>query len=324
MSQETETPRETPIHLHVATTDPEVANEALQQIYSSARMGRVTDESSFLYRQDVLGDADLHLGRLTFRGSIAGRMVLDEAFSVVLPRAGGVDWSIDGRTGTGLGVFLLQPGQEYYGEVDQLLVDSVSIGLPTLRETARTVHGDETLEVAFHDPRPRSPADERYWRSTLAFVQQALADPEVASVPLLRADLRRRMSVATLEAFAFAGEPGDRRASAAGQQAAYRRAVEFLHAAASTPITVEDVARHAEVSTVELTRAFRSHAGTTPGAYLRELRLVAAHDDLVQGDPARGDTVRGIALRWGMAHPGDFARRHRQAYGENPATTLRR
>ncbi|GAA1763412.1 helix-turn-helix transcriptional regulator [Kocuria aegyptia] len=324
MPHETQTPPETPLHLHVATTDPEVANEALQQIYTSARMGTVEDRSSFLYRQDVRGDPDLNLGRLTFRGSIAGRMVLDEIFSVVLPRAGGVDWSIDGRMGTGLGVFLLQPEQEYYGEVDQLLVDSVNIGRDTLQETARTVYGDETLEVAFHDPRPRSPARERHWRSTFAFVQQVLADPEVASVPLLRADLRRRMSVATLEAFAFTGEPGARRASTAGQHTAYRRAVEFLHAAASSPITVENVARHAEVSTVELNRAFRSHAGTTPAAYLRELRLVAAHDDLVLGDPARGDTVRSIALRWGMAHPGEFARRHRQAYGENPSTTLRR
>ncbi|MFF0991309.1 helix-turn-helix transcriptional regulator [Kocuria nitroreducens] len=324
MHQKTETAPETPIHLHVATTDPEVANEALQQIYTSARMGTVADESSFLYRQDVLGDPDLNLGRLTFRGSIAGRMVLDEVFSVVLPRAGGVDWSIDGRTGTGLGVFLLQPGQEYYGEVDQLLVDSVNIGLSTMQRTARTVYGDETLEVSFHDPRPRSPARERHWRSTFTFVQQVLAQPEVASVPLLRADLRRQMAVATLETFSFAGDPGVRRTSAAGQHSAYRRAVEFLHGAVSSPITVEDVARHAGTSTVELSRAFRSHAGTTPGAYLRELRLVAAHDDLVQGDPSRGDTVRGIALRWGMAHPGDFARRHRQAYGENPAATLRR
>ena len=324
MPQETERAPGTPIHLHMATTDPEVANEALQQIYTSARMGTITDESSFLYRQDVLGDADLQLGRLTFRGSIAGRMVLDDMFSVVVPRAGGVDWSIDGRRGSGLGVFLLQPGQEYCGAVDQLLVDSVTIDRSTLRETARTVHGDETLEVAFHGPRPHSPARERHWRSTFAFAQQVLADPEVASLPLLRADLRRRMSVATLEAFALVGEPGTRSTSAAGQHAAYRRAVEFLHDAVAAPITVEDVARHAGVSTVELVRAFRSHAGTTPGAYLRELRLVAAHDDLVRGDPARGDTVRGIARRWGMTHTGDFARRHRQAYGENPAATLRR
>ncbi|MFE7628845.1 helix-turn-helix transcriptional regulator [Kocuria sp. NPDC057446] len=314
-----------PLHRHVATTsDPEVANEALRQIYARARMGTVADESSFRYRQEVLGDADLSLGRLDFRGSIAGRMVLEESFSVVLPRAGGVDWSIDGRTGTGLGVFLLQPGQEYYGEVDRLLVDSLTVARSTLRETARTAYGEAFPEVAFHDPRPRSPARERHWRSTFAFVQQALGDPEVASVPLLRADLLRRMSVATLEAFALVGEPGTRSTSAAGQHAAYRRAVDFLHDAVAAPITVEDVARHAGTSTVELTRAFRAHAGTTPGAYLRELRLVAAHDDLVRADPAGGDTVRGIALRWGMAHPGDFARRHRRAYGENPSTTLRR
>lgn len=314
----------TPIHLHVATTDPEVANEALRQVYTGARMGTVAEGSSFLYRQDVQGDADLNLGRLTFRGSIAGRMVLDEVFSVVLPRAGGVDWTIDGRSGTGLGVFLLQPDQEYYGEVDRLLVDSANLSLATLQETARSVYGDEELEVAFQDPRPRSPARERYWRSTFAFVQQVLTDPEVSSLPLLRADLRRRMSVATLEAFPLAGEPGSRRASPAAQQAAYRRAVEYLHAAAASPITVEDVARHVGLSTVELVRVFRSHAGTTPGAYLRELRLVAAHDDLVRGDPARGDTVRGIARRWGMAHTGEFTRRHREAYGENPAATLLR
>ncbi|WP_424348420.1 helix-turn-helix transcriptional regulator [Kocuria sp. CH-021] len=314
----------TPIHLHVATTDPEVANEALRQVYTSARMGPVAEGAPFLYRQEVRGDADLSLGQLTFRGSIAGRMVLDEVFSVVVPRAGGVEWTIDGRSGTGLGVFLVQPGQEYYGEVDQLLVDSATVGRATLQETARSVYGDEALEPAFHDPRPRSPAQERYWRSTFAFAQQALADPEIAELPLLRADLRRRIAVATLEAFPLVAEPGSRRTSPAGQHAAYRRAVEYLHAAAPSPITVEDVARHVGLSTVELTRAFRSHAGTTPGAYLRELRLVAAHDDLLRADPARGDTVRGIARRWGMAHPGDFARRHRQVYGENPAVTLRR
>lgn len=315
---------DTPMRRYVSTTDPEVANDALQQIYTSARMGAVSDESSFLYSQEVQGDADLSLSRLTFRGSIAGRMVLDEVFSVVLPRAGGVDWTIDGRSGTGLGAFLVQPGQEYYGEVDQLLVDSVTLSLPTLRETARTVYGDEALEVAFHDPRPRSPGRERHWRSTVAHVQQTLSDPAVSSVPLLRADLLRQMSVATLEAFPLAGVPGVRRVSAAEQQAAYRRAVEYLHAAVSSPVTVEDVARHVELSTVELTRAFRSHAGTTPGAFLRELRLMAAHDDLVRGDPGHGDTVRGIARRWGMADPGNFARRHREAYGENPVDTLRR
>lgn len=314
----------TPIHLHFTTTDPEVANEALQQVYTRARMGTVDDRASFLYSHDVGGDSDLSLGRLTFRGSIAGRMVLEETYSVVLPRAGGVNWRIDGRTGTGMGLFLVQPGQEYYGEVDRLSVGSVNLGLEALRRTARDAYGDETLEVSFHDPHPVSPARERHWRGTYEFVEQVLADPDVASVPLLRADLLRRMSVATLEAFPLLRDPRTRRASAAEQQAAYRRAVEYMRAGLASPITVEDVARHVDLGTVELTRAFRSHTGTTPGAYLRDLRLTAAHEDLLQGDPGAGDTVRSIALRWGMAHPGDFARRHRRAYGENPGETLRR
>ncbi|MFC4904263.1 helix-turn-helix transcriptional regulator [Kocuria oceani] len=314
----------TPVSLHLATTDPDTANEALQQVYSRARMGTVRDRTSFLYSQDVDGDSDLNLGQLTFRGRIAGHMVVDGAFSVMLPRAGGVSWRIDGRAGGGPGLFLLQPGQEYYGEVDRLSVASVNLGPETLRRTARDVHGDESLEVAFDGPHPVSPGRARYWRSTHEFVSQALTDPAVAAVPLLRTDLLRRMSVATLETFAFLGDPRTRRTSTTDRQSAYRRAVEYMRAQLSSPITVEDVARHAGLSTIELTRAFRSHTGTTPGGCLRELRLAAAHQDLLQADPEAGDTVRAIALRWGMVHSGDFARRHRQVYGESPVETLRR
>jgi AraC-like DNA-binding protein len=313
-----------PVHLHTATTDPEVANEALRQLYTGARMGTVGELSSFSYSQDVDGDSELNVGRLRFRGSIAGHMVLEDSFSVVLPRDGNVNWRIGDRSGTGPGLFLVQPGQNYYGEVDRLSVDSVNLGLPTLQETARTVYGRDDLDVAFDDPRPVSRAREQYWTATARVVQEALGDPVLASLPLLRADLRRRIVVATLETFLLTDDPRARRASVAEHQTGFRRAVEFLHGALSQPVTVEDVARHAGLSTVELVRAFRSHAGTTPGAYLRDLRLSAAHQDLVRGDPAAGDTVREIALRWAMAYPGDFARRHRQTYGEPPSRTLRR
>lgn len=60
------------------------------------------------------------------------------------------------------------------------------------------------------------------------------------------------MAVTTLETFPLAGDPEARRASVAARQAAYTAAVEFMRAADSLPITVEDVAHHAEVSTVEL------------------------------------------------------------------------
>ena len=47
--------------------------------------------------------------------------------------------------------------------------------------------------------------------------------------------------------------------------------------------------------------------GLTPAQYLRRTRMDAAHRDLQDGDPARGDTVKGIAARWGFTWQDDTA-----------------
>jgi AraC-like DNA-binding protein len=313
--------RPDPIGLHVATTDPEVGNEALQQVYARARMGRV-DPGSFRYRQDLHGDTELSLGRMDFHGTVAGDLTQERAFSVIAPTAGSLRWAIQDRTGTGPVPFLLQPGEHYYGESEHLSVDSANLDAGALEEIARTVYGDEHLRVSFAAPHPVSGPMAAYWQATYRYVHDTLTDPATAGIPLLRAELLRRLAVATLEAFPLTGDPQARRQTGAARQDAYTAAVEFLHAAVSLPITVEDAARHAQVSTLELTRAFRTHTGITAGAYLHGLRLAAAHQDLVTADPTTGDTVKDIAARWGFAHPGDFARRHRAAYGVNPSHTL--
>lgn len=309
------------MHVHVATNSPEMADEALQQVYAKARMGRVGDPVGFSYHQDVQGDSDLSLGSFHFGGHGEVGLVLEDTLTVVRPRAGGHRWEVGGRRGTG--TMMIQPGVPYQAQLELLTVDTVDFGLPALRETARTVYGDDRLELSFGDPRPAFPARDGYWRSSYEFVRQVLSDPAMSSVDMLRADLLRRISVATLETFALSSGPRTLRSTTAARQAAYRRAVEFMQASLSLPITLEDVARYAGTSTVELARTFRHHAGTTPGAWLRELRLGAAHRDLVDGNPADGDTVREIALRWAMPYPGDFARRYRRAYGRNPGRTLR-
>jgi AraC-like DNA-binding protein len=310
-----------PIHLRFATTDPEAVNDRLRQTYTNADIRPPREDPAFVYRQDVDGDADLALGRFHFGGRGRANLMLEDRFTVARPRAGNHHWDINAHRGTGL--MVIQPQEDYRAVLEFLNIDTVDLSVAALRRTARTVYGHDTLEVAFTGPRPVSPAMARYWGATHEIVHQGLTDPDIAAVPLLRADLLRRMAVATLEAFPLSGDPQARQETVAARQTAYTAAVEFLHAAVSLPITLEDVARHAGVSTVELTRAFRAHAGTTPGAYLRGLRLAAAHQDLVRGDPAAGDTVTAIAARWAFAHPGDFARRHRTAYGENPSHTLR-
>lgn len=54
------------------------------------------------------------------------------------------------------------------------------------------------------------------------------------------------------------------------------RAMEFVEARLSEPITVPEIARHADVSHNHLTRLFRAETGTTVVGYLRERRLARA------------------------------------------------
>ncbi|MFF0946073.1 helix-turn-helix transcriptional regulator [Kocuria sp. CPCC 205300] len=313
--------RAQPVRLRLSTTDPELVNEHLSQTYAGAQIRASGDDPAFVYRQDVDGDTDLTLARFYLRGQGRVNLRLEDRVTVSLPGSGTHRWEINGHRGTGLA--MKQPDQDYRAVLESLSLDTVDLRLATLVRTARTVYGNEALPVSFTAPDPVSARMAAYWKATHALVRQGLTDPAVADVPLLRADLFHRMTVATLETFPLAGDPQARRETVATRQAAYTRAVEFIHAALSLPITVEDVARHANLSTVELTRTFRAQAGTTAGAYLRRLRLAAAHQDLLRGDPTAGDTVAAVAVRWGFAYPGDFARRHRAAYGQNPAHTLR-
>lgn len=62
---------------------------------------------------------------------------------------------------------------------------------------------------------------------------------------------------------------------------------------------------------------------TTPHGYLRKVQLEYAHRALRSADPTRGDTVAGIATRWGFANAGRFATAYHSAYGASLADTRR-
>ncbi|GAA4853106.1 hypothetical protein GCM10023201_53130 [Actinomycetospora corticicola] len=101
-----------------------------------------------------------------------------------------------------------------------------------------------------------------------------------------------------------------------------RRAVAFIEADPAREITLVEIAAAAHVTPRALQYAFARHLQTTPLAYLRRVRLDAAHHDLLDADPRAGDTVTAVAARWGFAHPGRFATAYRDAYGRSPSRTL--
>ena len=98
-----------------------------------------------------------------------------------------------------------------------------------------------------------------------------------------------------------------------------RRAVDYIHAHAAEPLTVGMIADAVNAGSRSLQSAFRRDLGTTPMAYLRNLRLEAAHAALIAG----GTTVTEAALRSGFTHLGRFALAYRAKFGVQPSQDRR-
>lgn len=104
---------------------------------------------------------------------------------------------------------------------------------------------------------------------------------------------------------------------------AIRTAVDIIEAEAHLPLTLSSIAGRCHVSVRSLQQGFQRHLGTSPMAYLREVRLRRAHQSLLESDPSTV-TVASVANRWGFANLGRFAAAHNARYGEPPLQTLRR
>ncbi|MDY0744642.1 helix-turn-helix domain-containing protein [Paucibacter sp. R3-3] len=111
-------------------------------------------------------------------------------------------------------------------------------------------------------------------------------------------------------------------ARAEGTPAALRRALEFIRAHAQTDIGLVEIAEAACVSVSTLKRLFAGRLAQSPGAYLRQVRLDHAREELRAG---MNRSVRETALRWGFQNASKFSQAYAQRFGERPSDTrLRR
>lgn len=102
-----------------------------------------------------------------------------------------------------------------------------------------------------------------------------------------------------------------------------RKAVELIEAHAHEPLVVEDIAEAVGVSVRALQSGFRRHMGSSPMAYLRDVRFDLVHKDLIAADPSEGVSVTQLALARGFTHLSRFAQAYRERYGVSPSDTLR-
>jgi transcriptional regulator GlxA family with amidase domain len=78
---------------------------------------------------------------------------------------------------------------------------------------------------------------------------------------------------------------------------------------------------HAATDDRSLQQNFQRSLGS-PGQVVRQVRLRAAHEDLVSRSPEEV-TVASVAARWGFPHSGRVASTYRDTYGVAPSETLR-
>ncbi|MCC4250309.1 helix-turn-helix transcriptional regulator [Microbacterium testaceum] len=199
------------------------------------------------------------------------------------------------------------------GKVRAFLFDRTSA-----ERVARAVSGDDRLVLRAIDPVARDRMLASQWERSFGYVASALVSGH--EHPLVAAELERHALLSTLTTFSTTYlEALDRAGQRAAAPRTVRRALAFIDSHAHLPITIDDIAEAAGISTRGLQHAFRRALDTTPSAYLRTVRLTAAHRDLHSGD----DSVGEVARRWGFSSPSRFARYYREVYGRNPSQTAR-
>lgn len=163
----------------------------------------------------------------------------------------------------------------------------------------------------------------RGWADLVLSLRRNLRGPHsLLTEPLVAGPLAESVLNGFLLATSHTHSAALREPAPAARPTAVRAAVDLMEADPGAPLTVSVMAAHCGVSVRTLQNAFRRHLGMPPLAYLREVRLHRAHQDLRAADPAE-ESVAGIARRWGFGHPGRFAAAHEAKYGQTPLTTLR-
>lgn len=115
----------------------------------------------------------------------------------------------------------------------------------------------------------------------------------------------------------------DRLANTAGSAvpAYLRRAEDFMHASATQPIQLTDVAAAAGCSLRTLTAVFKHFRAKTPLAVLHAIRLDLARDELALGPSDVAMTI--VARRYGFTNMARFSVAFQRRFGETPTQAAR-
>jgi transcriptional regulator GlxA family with amidase domain len=165
---------------------------------------------------------------------------------------------------------------------------------------------------------PMTPELSSFWAGTMRhYAREAMAADSSLTSPLVHQAAIDAVCASALATFPNTSTPVTGRGCGRVGPDRVRRAEEYIHAHASTPITLSDIAAAAGCSPRELRAAFRAQWDVSPMGYLRDVRLEGAHRELDRTEP-EATLVADVARRWGFAHTGRFLAARQRRYGRDP------
>jgi AraC-like DNA-binding protein len=260
---------------------------------------------------------DLVSNRMPTRHSV--QLQGDCAFALCV--AGG--WAYDaGRAGSGAMV----PGTPVaYPDDRPLTVEWAPFEALTLRlpraEFARVAqeYGRSTRPFRFTGMSPLSDGLSSYWAGIMRHhAREVMATDSSLTSPLVHQAAIDAIAAGALASFPNTATTDSVRGTGRFGRDRVQQAEEFIHAHASLPVTLSQIAAEAGCSPWQLRAAFQSRWGMSPMRYLREVRLDLAHHELDSLGPG-APGVAEVARRWGLAHTGRFRPALRRRYGQDPA-----
>jgi AraC-like DNA-binding protein len=311
----------------VATTDPDVAHEWLQAVYTDYQPEESNSRADFRFRGANTQIGRSSVSRLQYSMSADNNVAPADVLLVLQPSDGAM------KVRLGRDEEVIPPGSPVlfppHQAVSALWADTdagcVCLQAADVERVAVETTGLEGVELRFTGLRPMSPELGRHWNDAVSYlIGVVLRDPEVTATPLIAGELTQLLAAAALDTFPSTTLASRRRLPPDhATPAVVRRAIDFIDANADREMTLSEIAAASGIGPRGLQASFLRHQDTTPTEYARRVRMERAHRDLQTADPAGRDTVPAIAARWGFADPGRFATAYQQTFSRPPGQTLR-
>lgn len=314
-----------PTRFEFVASDPAEAREFLDETYGWRITGQRPDQGGGALVISMADAGVVSSARATAPGDLSYEVqggdfvVIDTLFEGIFEFE--VGESIN-RFGPGDLYIANHPEAAFSSHTRDIRVLTTILPCSLLAEIAGPDPDRESSPVEFLSYTPIAGRGQR-WRSASRFIHGLLNDPDAGAAPLVVGPAARLLAATALATFPNTAttEPTNRDRHDAHPDT-LRRAIAFIDANPDIDITIADIARAACVTPRAVQLAFRRQLDTTPLAYLRQVRLQHARQQLEDASPGDGTTVTRTAIDWGFANPSRFAEHYRAAYGELPSYTL--